>query len=102
LKDLARPFQGQPKGRPAGAEKRPGRATESLRESKENRENNVDAEAGPAKVILPLITADSQVSEWFCEHRVSECLGFGQFGRGEAKAGATVRNRTKFFDSLVF
>lgn len=48
--------------------------------SKEYLENNVDAEAGSAKVILPLITADSRVSEWFCEHRAGECLGFGQFG----------------------
>ena len=31
-------------------------------------ENDVDAGTGPAKVTLPLITADSQVSEWFCEH----------------------------------
>ena len=25
-------------------------------------------------MTLPLITADSQESEWFCEHRDSECL----------------------------
>ena len=83
-----------------------GRATESSRwfrkKLRQNLENDVDAGTGPAKVTLPLITADSQVSEWFCEHAATASVSKRSIDRCEAKAGATLRNGTKFFDSLVF
>ena len=44
------------------------------KDSKKKSKNTVDERSEAARVSLPLITADSQESEWFCEHRVSECL----------------------------
>jgi hypothetical protein len=71
------------------AARRVRRATESSRVvSKRNcqkLENDVDAETGPAKVTLPLITADSQVSEWFCEHAATASVSKRSIGRREAR-----------------
>ena len=53
---------------------REAKGPEGQTESSKKIEKTVDDGNESAKVTLPLITADSQVSEWFCEHRDSECL----------------------------
>ena len=61
--------------------KRPGGRNEGFEIKSEI---EVDAETGPAKVTLPLITADSQVSEWFCEHAATASVSKRSIGRREA------------------
>jgi hypothetical protein len=59
-------------------------------------ENDVDAETGPAKVTLPLITADSQVSEWFCEHAATASVSKRPIRpmRGKGWSDAAKRDRS--------
>jgi hypothetical protein len=87
------------------------REREFALKTKKTSKKTVDESSETAKVTLPLITADSQVSEWFYEHRDSECLATASSAGSRQRLArrsktlknvGMVRKGTEFFDSLVF
>jgi hypothetical protein len=68
-------------------------------ESSKKIEKTVDGERMEARVTLPQVTAASQDSEWFCEHREGKCLR-SDVSRHEAMLECLPK-RTLFIDKLV-